>query len=394
MRKKLLLFIFCIIFCGCSHKTNGEIGTIIEETDNYIVAINYPITNTKIDSKIKKEVDFIYSNFVNDSNKDNDKSELNIDYTFHYIDHYICVALYIYKNNHNDINNSVKTFLYDTNKKKEVQINDIVEDNDIIESIIEEKFQKKMDYSFIFDRENLVIFIEDKNEVETITIPLSDLDLKIKLFPIIQDKTVSVSIPERVIDPNQKVVALTFDDGPSQYTEKIIDILHEKNCNATFFVLGNKVSNYSDILKKSLEYGNEIGNHSYNHKWLIKLKPDEIMEQINKTQQIIKEYTGYTPKLLRPTYGSVNSFIKSISSLNVVLWNVDTLDWKYKNVNRIVNNATKKLKDGNIILMHDTHKQTLESLPKIVDIIQEKEFQCVTVSELKEIQLIREQFHE
>ena len=118
------------------------------------------------------------------------------------------------------------------------------------------------------------------------------------------------------------------------------------------------------------------------------------MEQINKTQQIIKEYTGYTPKLLRPTYGSVNSFIKSISSLNVVLWNVDTLDWKYKNVNRIVKNATKKLKDGNIILMHDTHKQTLESLPKIVDIIQEKGFQCVTVSELMEIQLIREQFHE
>lgn len=94
--------------------------------------------------------------------------------------------------------------------------------------------------------------------------------------------------------------------------------------------------------------------------------------------------------MIRPTYGSLNETIKNTTDLDIVLWNVDTLDWKYKNTNRIVQNATKNLKDGNIILMHDTHKQTLEALPKIIKIIKEKGYECVTVSEMKEAQFIRE----
>lgn len=200
---------------------------------------------------------------------------------------------------------------------------------------------------------------------------------------------VNTIVSEESIDYNDKVIALTFDDGPSIYTEKIIEYLYNNDCVGTFFVLGNKVSNYKNTLIKSISYGNEIGNHSYDHKWLIKLKKDKMFEQIEKTQEIIKKETGYTPKILRPTYGSVNNTLKKITDLDIILWNVDTLDWKYKSINKIVIRATKNLKDGNIILMHDVHKRTFLALKKIVPIIKEKGYKCVTISELNEIKKLR-----
>lgn len=182
---------------------------------------------------------------------------------------------------------------------------------------------------------------------------------------------------------NTKLVAITFDDGPSDYTEELIEYLNFEKCKATFFILGNKVKLYSDVLNKSIRYGNEIGNHSYNHKLLTKLTDDELKEQIFKTQNVIKDTLNYKPKLLRPTYGAINNNIKNISGLDIVLWNVDTMDWKYKNSNTIVNRAVKSLKDKDIILLHDTHKRTIEAIKKIVPIIKERGFKCATVSELK-----------
>ena len=114
-----------------------------------------------------------------------------------------------------------------------------------------------------------------------------------------------------------------------------------------------------------------------------------MLEQINKTQNIITEKIGYTPVLLRPSYGSTNKIMKEKSNLEIVLWNVDTMDWKYKNVSKIVSRAAKNLKDGNIILMHDTYKRTLNALKKIVPILKENNYTCVTISEMNEINLIR-----
>ena len=135
--------------------------------------------------------------------------------------------------------------------------------------------------------------------------------------------------------------------------------------------------------------GNVIGNHSYNHKWLIKLKDSEIKNQIEKTNEEIQKYTGYTPTLLRPTYGSLNTYLKHFPNMEVVLWTVDTMDWKYKNTNVIVKRATNHLKDGDIILMHDIYKSTANSLDKIITEIKKQGFEIVTVLELKEIQKLR-----
>lgn len=385
MLKKVFLIILLLSICGCSNKIISNVGTIIEEDTNYIIGINYPITNTKIDKIIKKEISSIYQNFK--KNHPTDKIELNIDYEFHHINEYLCIVLYIYESD--KAQTDIKTFIFDSKKNKLLSIQDITDDTDIIEYTLQEKKLEIKQYPFIFDQNQLKIYVN----TEIITIPLNDLELKINIKNESDIKKVNIDIQPKIINPDSKMIALTFDDGPSKYTEEILNILKKNDCNATFFVLGNKVSIYSDLLIESINNGNEIGNHSYNHKWMIKLNEKDLENQISKTQDIIKEYTGYTPKLIRPTYGSLNDKIKKISSLDIVLWNVDTLDWKYKNPNKIVENATKKLKDGNIILMHDTHKQTLEALPKILEIIQKNGYTCVTISELKEANFLRKKMN-
>lgn len=389
MYKKIIIFVFLLIICGCSKgDMESNINTTIEENNNIVIGINYPITNTKLDKYISKDVEKVYNHFkekYGNFNYLNNKSELNIDYTFTDINNYMSVALFIYINSSKETTDYIITYFYDKNNNKLLTLKDITDDIDIIEDVTNSTNLNK----FTIDNDKLTIYGPN-----IIDIPITDLNLKINIGEIEKTKNVNIEVPTKIIDPTDKVVALTFDDGPSIYTEELIEYLNKEGCNATFFVLGNKVEMYADVLKKSISYGNEIGNHSYNHKWLVKLKEDQIKNQINKTQDIIRINTGYTPKLLRPTYGSTNNKIRKNTDLDIVLWNVDTLDWKYKNVNRIVSRATKNLKDGNIILMHDIHKRTIEAVKKIVPIIKEEGYTCVTISELNEINLIREEINE
>jgi len=386
MRKIFTIFIF-IFVVGCSSIKN-KTTTIIEQKENMLISINYPITNTKIDSKIKKDINKIETDFKNKyQSSTNQKSELNIDYNYSEINGYISVIIHVYIRSPriNEEINYVISYLYDTNKDKYLEINDIV-DMDDIKQIID---INNSDINIGFDYQNINIYLNNKNNINEFNIPINEIKTKINLISKKVDNAFKIDIPSRIIDPNDKIIALTFDDGPSIYTEEIIEYLHDNDCVATFFILGNKVEMYTDTIKKSISYGNEIGNHSYNHKWLAKLKEEEMLEQINKTQNIITEKIGYTPTLLRPSYGSTNKTMKEKVDLEIILWNVDTMDWKYKSVNKIVSRATKNLKDGNIILMHDTYKRTLEAVKKIVPILKKNNYTCVTISEMNEINFIR-----
>lgn len=194
---------------------------------------------------------------------------------------------------------------------------------------------------------------------------------------------------DKVIDINQKVVALTFDDGPTKYTNEILDILYDNNAVATFFVIGNKIELYEDTITKIIKNGNEIGNHSYSHKWLTKLDNNSIKEEINKTQDILYNKFNYTPTNFRPTYGGLNKKMKKNLNLNIIMWNIDTKDWKYKSVDTIISRATKNTTDLDIILMHDTKKRTVDAVKKIIPILKEKGFIFVTIEELQEIKELR-----
>ena len=134
----------------------------------------------------------------------------------------------------------------------------------------------------------------------------------------------------------------------------------------------------------------EIGNHTYNHLLLTKYSKDKIEEEINKTNNLIFDITNSYPTLLRTSYGSVNRKIKEVSNMPIIIWNIDTLDWKYKSSDRIAYKILNKVKDGDIVLMHDIYKATLNSLEIIIPELLERGFQIVSVSELfyyKEINL-------
>ncbi len=186
-----------------------------------------------------------------------------------------------------------------------------------------------------------------------------------------------------VIDPEKPMVALTFDDGPSSmYTPIILDILKEYNSSATFFVLGTEAEQHPQILQRIIDEGNEIGNHSYSHLNLTLLSDAELAYQIETPQVIIKRETGYTPAILRPTYGFINDELIKKIPLPIILWSIDTRDWDVRNADKVYNSVIENVKDGDIILMHDIYPSTAEAVRRIVPELIRQGFQLVTVSEM------------
>lgn len=189
-------------------------------------------------------------------------------------------------------------------------------------------------------------------------------------------------IQNKVIDKESKLIALTFDDGPNYNTNKVLDVLEKYNVSATFFVLGSKIKENEYILERMVNSGMEIGNHTYSHLPLTKYKEDKIKEEIENTSKLIFEVTGKYPTLLRTSYGSVNTKIKKISDYPIIIWDIDTLDWKYHNSKRISSRVINKAKDGDIVLMHDVYSASANALNIIIPELQERGYKFVTVSEL------------
>lgn len=192
----------------------------------------------------------------------------------------------------------------------------------------------------------------------------------------------------KIVDPKSRVIALTFDDGPSvESTDLILESLKKFNAHATFFVLGSRVESHPEIIKKMTALGNEVGNHSWDHSQLTKLSPKKIAVQVNKTQQIIKDSSNYVPTLLRPPYGAFDhKVMASCKSMDIALWDIDPEDWKIRNKEEIIQKVMSKAADGKVILMHDIYLTSAEAAEEIIRLLSEQHYQLVTVSELKEVQ--------
>ena len=191
-----------------------------------------------------------------------------------------------------------------------------------------------------------------------------------------------------------KYVALTFDDGPHPaYTEKILDILKDNNAKATFFVIGKNAESYPDILRKVKDSGNEIGNHTYSHPDMKKITIEKAVEEILKTQDIIYNITGETPKLFRAPGGIFSDeLVCAVEDMDYkpILWSwrQDTKDWSLPRVECVVKNVMKNLQDGDIILFHDYNVKgspTPKALEMLLPMLKDKGYTTVTVSELLEI---------
>ena len=194
-----------------------------------------------------------------------------------------------------------------------------------------------------------------------------------------------VRISERVFD-GKKLVALTFDDGPSaETTPKLLDILYEKEVPSTFFTLGNMARNNPDIVKRAEKEGHVIASHTMYHQNLVTIPISSAESDINESKSVLKEILGHSVKYTRPPYGNTNSKVSKIIDTPLILWSVDTEDWKSKDPEKIVETAMSQIHDGAIVLMHDIYPTTIEAMPKLIKTIREAGYEFVTITELADM---------
>lgn len=189
-----------------------------------------------------------------------------------------------------------------------------------------------------------------------------------------------VNVPE-------KLVALTFDDGPhGQLTPRILDILARNGAKGTFFVLGQNANRFPGILQRAVAEGNEIGSHTWSHAKLTSCGREKLLSEMGRTHDAIIRATGKAPAVMRPPYGAINaSTIQTIYSAYgtpAILWDVDTNDWRKPGVQTVINRAVNGARSGSIILVHDIHASTADAIEGIVKGLQARGFRLVTVSEL------------
>lgn len=186
----------------------------------------------------------------------------------------------------------------------------------------------------------------------------------------------------RSIDKRKKMVALTYDDGPSPNTTTILNTLKKYNGVATFFVVGNRVSSYSSTVKKAKKMGCEIGNHTYSHTILTSVSVSTIKSQIKRTNKVIKRITGSPATVLRPPGGNHNAAVRKSVGMPLINWSIDTLDWKTRKASKTIPAVLNHVKDGDIVLMHDLYAPTAKASKTIIPKLVKRGYQLVTVSEL------------
>ena len=180
-------------------------------------------------------------------------------------------------------------------------------------------------------------------------------------------------------------IALTFDDGPDAVTTpRVLASLEKAHARATFFVIGNKIAGHERILQRIQADGSEIGNHSWSHPYFTKIKPEDMLDQINKTQSALVAAGVPPARLFRPPYGAMNDQVRQTVPLPLAFWNVDPRDWSHKNPNELIADVEAHARPGAIIVMHDTLDSTTHGLDELINRLQ-YQYQLVTLSELVQI---------
>ncbi|MFE0683997.1 polysaccharide deacetylase family protein [Streptomyces sp. NPDC058961] len=199
-------------------------------------------------------------------------------------------------------------------------------------------------------------------------------------------KTAGAGSQSSVDCATAKCIALTFDAGPGPHTPQLLDTLKEKKVHATFFLLGKRhVDTYPDTVRRAAAEGHEIANHTWTHRRLDQLKPDEIRSELDRTQQAVKALTGREPTLMRPPQGRTNNDVKAVTEelgLSQVLWSATAKDYDTTDSALIQQRILDQAGRDGIILLHDIYDGTVPAVPGIIDALRKRGYTFVTVPQL------------
>lgn len=415
-----------------------NIETKTKETDLYTSSVSQPYTdNEQINKSINEWIDEQEEEFTSSIEEsknmleENDlRAHLNIQVETEKIAdklYTIEIQLYQITGGANGIT-KMKSFVMDLNKNKLLQIDDVFQLNKssiqdiqelimnklhsneeinlyILDDEVEKALNNSNNWKWSVTRDN-VIFYFDEYEIAAGAVGSIKVEIPIKeIKPYLNEtfeKKLNTKLTEEEtkkekqytedytqLDSDGKYVALTFDDGPHpEVTPRILDTLKKHDAKATFFMLGSQVEYYPELSNKVMEAGHEIGNHTMNHHDLTALEFNQIIEEMQQSNDIIEKATGRATTLFRPPYGASNGNVEQIASgmgNSLVMWSVDSLDWKSRDAVAVNEEVMSNVSPGSIVLMHDIHPSTADALPQLLTSLEEQGYQMVTVSQLLEL---------
>ena len=353
----IILLLLSLIFY---HVSNKKVDINID--------IDYPVFKNNKDAVIKR-----YLREVNTQNITSIKYEIgkSSDYT---------TVLFKFYNNENLEN--VETLIF--NKNKKISLQELF-DLDNLKAVIETKEnienKEEIDYSkinILFNDKSTTFYIRENEKFKNLEIVNNELTEAAKISLNLDESYHK----EHTIQKDAKLVAFTFDDGPSKYTLDIANILEEYNASATFFEVGYNIKAYPEITKELSDRGFEIANHTTDHSKLTKLTETKYLTKINDNNTIFKDLTGKDMPYLRPPYGSYNDKIKAKAGVPIVTWSLDTRDWESRNKDKVIEMVMNNIKEGDIILFHDLYESTRDAVKDLMPLLKENGYQAVSVNEL------------
>lgn len=308
---------------------------------------------------------------------------------------------YLYKDNENNYISKI----YDYNNLDEIELETLIKSENINEYnnkieellylkypkfIVESLLKKDVTYSYLFRENELVIYFDNYviepviNEILYLTVNYNEIKDFLNFTFLLDSEYKNESGYDYT--NAKKSVAFTFDDSPNENkTNKILSYLKDNHFHATFFVLGNKMSSNKDLLINIKNNGNEIGSHSYDHKNMNKMNDEEFIEDFDKVNNIYKSMFNENIKYIRPPYGLIKDKYLNLIDASYIMWSMDTLDWKKRNSDYIVNYVIDNVKDGDIILFHDSYSSTVKAVEELLPILYTMGYQVMSVSELFEL---------
>ena len=397
------------------------------------VSIEYPITeNEKINRLISESIDKIDRDFQNTVLLATVFDKPMTETIGYQVTHNTSEALSIVVNIKQDMNGAhpasmTQFWTFDKKSGEVVSLADFTEQSDeaaeaiisaaknSISQIIKQRQQPEIDLNEIINKEALSNFIITNNGNAlawplgqasllpssygelTITVPISSVSKYLqnptarKLANIPKppepkpELAPAPAAPTPAPTTGNKVIALTFDDGPGPYTAHLLDILDQYGAKATFFLIGSKVSGQASVVRSIQARGHQLGNHSWSHPELPKLSVDQIAGEIDRTNEAIRQATGVKPSILRPPYGAVNGVVLEqlrLRNMSSILWSVDTRDWADRNSQIVCSRAVAGARPGAVILMHDIHQTSVNAVPCILSSLKQQGYSFVTIQRL------------